>query len=511
MKMWLFPLWVIINILVALSAIALWIAAPEYKTLNVGMTIFALTLATLLSFMRWNELSVYVRSQYFKHVLYHSLNLLLLFGILSVVNYLGNKNYHEFDMTKEKRNSLTDQTLNVLRIVKSPLVLTIFAKREEWKPMIDMLKLYEAKNKNITITAVDTDVRPDLVKENKIAQNGTVLIEYKSIKSRFVIGDELAITNAILKAIREEKIVLYMVTGHEELSCENTTQEGMSDLCNKLVAQNYEVKNLDLTKTTEIPKDASAVMVFGPVSGFLASEAKQLEKYLEDGGSVFLGLAPAFKSEVYQNLTDLAKPYGLKLGRDVVIDRLSTVQGSEATIPIINHYEHDHPITSDFQLRTIFPLSSSVSTIQGNDAATILAHTSSFPGSWAETDLKGITGGKAEFKEKEDVKGPIGLIGVGERVGEAANKDSRFVLLGSSSFLINAYQTQSGNTTLFLNTVSWLVKDEGIISFNRPGLEEYPVLLSSQHIQMIFVFAILFVPIIFFGCAIFIYRRRRLL
>jgi ABC-type uncharacterized transport system involved in gliding motility auxiliary subunit len=156
-------------------------------------------------------------------------------------------------------------------------------------------------------------------------------------------------------------------------------------------------------------------------------------------------------------------------------------------------------------------LSSSVSLIEGNDAATLIAFTSSFPGSWAEKNLKGIASGKAEYKENEDIKGPIGLLGIGERVGANAEKDSRFVLLGSSSFLINAYQNQSGNTTLFLNTVSWLVNDEGIISFNRPGIEEYPVILSSQHIQMIFVIAILLVPILFFGCAIFIYRRRRLL
>lgn len=152
-----------------------------------------------------------------------------------------------------------------------------------------------------------------------------------------------------------------------------------------------------------------------------------------------------------------------------------------------------------------------MSLVKGNDAATLIAFTSSFPGSWAETDLKGVTSGKAEFKENVDMKGPIGLLGVGELVGEKAVKDSRFVLLGSSSFLINAYQNQTGNTTLFLNTVSWLVNDEAIISFNRPGIEEYPIILSSLHIQMIFVIAILLVPIIFFGCAIFIYRRRRLL
>ena len=511
MKMWLYPLWVIINILIALSALALWIAAPEYKTLNVGLTVLALALGTLLSFMRWNELSVFVRSQYFKHVLYHSLNVFLVVAILSIVNYLGNKNYQEFDLSTEKRNSLTDQTLKILEMVKSPLTLTIFAKREEWKPMIDVLKLYEAKNKNIKITAIDTDVRPDLVKQKNISQDGTILINHQGAESRFMMGDELTITNALLKAVRKDKIVFYLVTGHEELTCSDTTHEGISILCQKLKEQNYEVRELDLAKTQKVPADASGVFIFGPVSGFLSTEAQQIEDYLKQGGSVFLALAPAFKAEVYDNLTSLAKPYGLKLGRDVVIDRLSTVQGSEATIPIISKYEPGHPITSEFHQRSIFPLSSSVSTIQGNDAAVILAFTSSFPGSWAETDLKAVTAGKAEYKEKEDTKGPIGLLGAGERVGDATAKDSRFILLGSSSFLINAYQNQSGNTTLFLNSVSWLAKDEGIISFNRPGLEESPIILSAQHIQMIFVIAILLVPIVFFGAAIFIYRRRRLL
>jgi ABC-type uncharacterized transport system involved in gliding motility auxiliary subunit len=511
MKMWLYPLWVIIDVLVSLCALSLWITAPEYKTLNVGLTVFALTLATLLSFMRWNELTVFVRGQYFKRVLYHVMNVGLVLAIAATVNYLGNKNYTELDLTSEKRNSLTDQSIKVLQMVKAPLELTVYAKREEWKPMVDLLKLYEAKSKKIKITAVDTDVRPDLVKAKKISQNGTVLVNYNNVESRFLIADELSVTNALLKAVRNENIILYMVTGHEELSCAETTQEGLSELCAKLETQNYEVRSLDLTKTKEVPSDASAVMIFGPVTGFLASEVEQLEKYLAVGGSLFLGLAPAFKAEIYDNLTNLAKPYGLKLGKDVVIDRTSTVQGSEATIPIITMYEHEHPITAQFNLRTIFPLSSSVSRIVGNDAATIIAFTSSFPGSWAETDLKGVTAGKAEFKEDQDVKGPIGLLGVGERVGGSAARDSRFVLLGSSSFLINAYQNQSGNSTLFLNTISWLVNDEGIISFNRPGIEEYPVILSSQHIQMIFVIAIILVPIIFFGCAIFIYRRRRLL
>ena len=511
MKKILFPLWVIIDVLVFLAAISLWIAAPEYKTLNFGLTAFSVALGFLLMFSKFEEIKVFVRSSYFEKVLYHGINVLLIASILGIVNYLGNKNFKEFDITKEKRNSLTEQTTKVLEMVKAPLKLTVYSKREEWAGILNLLKLYEAHSKQIELEAIDTDLRPDLVKAKGITQNGTVIISYKGQDSAFQIVDELSVTNALLKALREDKIVLYFVTGHQELSCDETSQEGISLLCEKLKQQNYEIRPLDLAKAPRVPGDATAVFVLGPISGFLPQEITLLKEYLDDGGSFFLALAPAFKSELYDNLTNLLIPYGLKLGKDVVIDRLSTVQGTEATIPIISQYSSDHPITKGFNLRTVFPLSSSVSTIEGKDNATLLASTSAFPGSWAETNLKGVTEGKAQYEEKQDKKGPIGLLGISENAVKNGTGNSRVVLLGSSSFLVNAYQNQAGNTTLFLNTVSWMVNDEGIISFNRPGLEEFPVVLSSQHLHMIFVISIIFVPIVFFGSAIFIYRRRRLL
>lgn len=511
MKSWLVPLWVIIDVLVALASVSLWIAAPEFIVLNVSLTAFAIALAGILLIVRIEDVKVFVKSPYFKKSLHHGINTVLVLSILGILNYLGNKNFREFDLTKEKRNSLTEQTVKVVEMVKTPLKMTLFSKREEWGMILNVLKMYQGKNPKITIDAVDTDLRPDLVKAKGITSNGTVVISYEGKESSFLISDELSVTNALLKTLREEKTVLYFVTGHQELDCTDVSPEGISVLCEKLRAQNYEVKTLNLASVKEVPADATAVLVLGPIAGFFPDEAKRLENYLAKGGSMFLALAPAFKAELYNNLANLAKPYGLALGNDVVVDRVSTVQGGEATIPIISKYDEGHAVTAGFNFRTVFPLSSSVSTIEGNDSATLLAMTSPFPGSWAESDLKGVTEGTAKYEEKKDKQGPIGLLGVGEKVGKEGASDSRFVLLGSSSFLVNAYQAQSGNTTLFLNTTSWLLNDEGIISFNRPGTEEYPVILSAQHIQMIFVISILLVPIIFFGAGIFVYRRRRLL
>lgn len=509
MKNWLFPLWIIIDVLIFVAAISSWIAAPEFKTLNISMTVFAFALALLLIFIKFKEFKAFISSKYFHKVFFHSVNVFLVIAIVCLVNYLGNKNFREFDFTKEKRNSLTDQSMKILEGVKAPLKMTIFAKREEWAPMLNLLKLYQAADKKISIEAIDTDLRPDLVKEKNITQNGTVFLNYEGKETSFILFDELTVTNALLRVLRTDDIVLYLVKGHEELSCQNTTPEGISVLCNHLESQNYILKDLDLTKVTEVPKDAKALLILGPATGFLDQEVKILDEYVKKGGSLFLSLAPAFAPKIYENLMKITRNYGLQINEDIVIDRLSTIQGAEATIPIIDRYSADHVITNGFNQRTIFPFSASVQVVgKKTDLAQILAATTDFPGSWAEKDLKGVTAGNAKFDEGKDRKGPIGLLGITEGGGESL---TRIALLGSSSFLINGYQNQSGNTTLFLNTISWLVNDEGIISFNRPGMEEYPVILSAQHLQLIFVISILVVPIVFFGCAIFVYRRRRIL
>jgi ABC-type uncharacterized transport system involved in gliding motility auxiliary subunit len=510
MKMWLYPLWIIIDLLLIVSSIALWIAIPEMKTLNISLSVFIISLTGVLIFIRWDELKNLVKTSFFKHAPYQVLNVFLILSILGIVNFLGYKNFIEFDLTKDKKNSLTDQTFKVLDMIKAPLELTLYAKREEWEPMLRLLKLFQAKNKKIKISAIDTDLRPDLVKANNINQNGTVLVNYNNKKLSFILVDELSVTNSLLKVIREKNIVLYMTKGHQELSCNEKNQEGISEICEKLKSQNYDIKELDLATTTSVPSDATAILILGPVNGYLESEAKQIKAFLDRGGSLILALAPVFKNTIYENLIKLAEPYGLKMGKDIIVDRLSTVQGAEATIPIVSNYDSGHMITEGFQQRTVYPLSSSISTFAGNDSATIIAKSTPFPGSWAETDLAAISKGKAEFKEGVDMKGPVGLIGLGEKVG-VNSSSSRLVLMGSSSFLINAYQSQSGNTALFLNIVSWVANDEGIISFNRAGTEEMPVILSNIHLQMIFVISILIIPIIFFGTAIFIYRRRRLL
>jgi hypothetical protein len=65
MRTWLFPLWIIIDVLIGVAALSLWIAAPEFVILNVCLTVFAIALAGILMIAKIDEIKIFVKSKYF--------------------------------------------------------------------------------------------------------------------------------------------------------------------------------------------------------------------------------------------------------------------------------------------------------------------------------------------------------------------------------------------------------------------------------------------------------------
>ena len=121
---------------------------------------------------------------------------------------------------------------------------------------------------------------------------------------------------------------------------------------------------------------------------------------------------------------------------------------------------------------------------------------------WGETDFEQVKSGRADFNEGLDYKGPLGILIVGE------STDSRIVISGSTSFISNQFQGQSNNFNLFLNALSWAVKEEALVSLNRPQLKGNIIYISDIHVSIIFYFAILIFPFSFFIIGIFAYRKR---
>jgi len=110
--------------------------------------------------------------------------------------------------------------------------------------------------------------------------------------------------------VRERKVA-YLTTGHGELneaaqSPDLRLAHGVRQI---LEAQSFAIKDLGLAQglATDVPDDASVVLVLGPTQPFLPAEIEALERYAKRGGHLLLALDP----EAGVDFSELAKIAGL--------------------------------------------------------------------------------------------------------------------------------------------------------------------------------------------------------
>ncbi|MBC76542.1 MAG: hypothetical protein CME64_11065 [Halobacteriovoraceae bacterium] len=500
-----FQIWLFIVISLWMVNLVMFTVAGEYALFNQALlgTTIGLTLLMLLVFRK--GVYRFFNQRKTRMAAVTGIRVFLVLCILAMLNYIGVKTSHQFDLTSSKIHSLSDQSKQVASDLDEDSELVLFAKREEWERYLPLLRQYSNENPKLSVRAVDIETNPSLVKINNIEKSGTVVLKKGNKNFKAVADSELSVTNLLIKALKAKSLNIYYTMGHGELDPTSDKPAGASYLFKVLNNGSYNLKELDTLKVESIPSDADAVISIGPTKGFMNVEVEILEDYLDKGGNMFLLLGPNFKKMDFGNIRELIRKKGVVHHNALVLDRLSAVQGANATIPMVNRYNHEHSITKNFTDRTLFPLSAALEESKTpNTKYTALAMSSPFPASWAESQLDDINSGKVYYTKGLDLKGPVALFSVVENT----KTFSKLAVSASVEFISNAYQNQSSNFNFFLNTLSWLVDDEGIISLNRPALKKNMIVLSAPQISLIFYFSILFLPFCFFAVGIWVYRKR---
>ncbi len=500
-----FKIWAFITVSLWAIALVMFTVAGEFIAINYGVLAAAILLSSTLLFLKRKRLKKFFKRPGTKKGAFALIQTLLILAILAMINYIAVKGSKTYDLTASKIHSLSQQSKEVAESVEENLKITLFSKRSDWERRLVLLRQYQNLNKKISIKAIDVEEEPALAKANGITKDGEIIIEKGKKEFRGSATSELEVTNLLLKTLRDREIVLYRTVGHGELAPENEETGGGSFLYGQLRGAGYEIKALDTLKTKSVPKDADAILVLGASQGFLKEEVKLLSDYSSKGGNLFVLMGPDFKGDDLESLRALLKERGVAQHNALVLDRLSAVQGANATIPIINTYNSTHSATKEFSGRTLFPLSSALEEAPNkNIVFTSLAKSSPFPASWAESQLNEINSGKVYYNKGLDLKGPVTVLATTEN-----KKDGARLAVGASVEMVgNAYQNQSNNFNLFMNTLAWLIGDEGVISLNRPELSNNMIILSAPQISLILYFSILFLPFTFFAIAVWVFRKR---
>jgi len=457
-----------------------------------------------------------------------AVTILLALGAAVFANALSMRHSTRWDLTENRRNTLSPQTVQLLRGLKTPVQAIAFFRSDTpgKRTAEDLLNQYAARSGGkFAWRLEDTDKAPGLAREYGVETYGTVVLKTSEATPRtekVLDAEEEKLTNALVKVTRSGKRVVYMLKGHGEREIGNTERGGLSQAKEQMEKANYEVKELILAREAKVPDDASLVIVAAPRTDPFPQELAALDAYIEHGGKVFF-MATPFAGE---GLAKYLQKYGVMLGDDVVIELnpIGQLFGVGPLVPIISQYE-SHPITRDLGgVMTLFPLTRSVEvtkTPPKGVSLSPLARTS--PQSWGETDKSVFDKGEAKHDPGEKM-GPLAVVIAATidpppeetpgRVPAAADDKkptkSRVVVVGTADFASNQFLGAQGNRDFFLNSVSWLAEQEDQISIRPKDTRQNPIVLTAAQSNLVLWLPLFVLPgaVLAGGIMVMVSRRR---
>ena len=452
---------------------------------------------------------------------------LLALGIVVAANAISVRHSTRWDLTENKRNSVSPQTIQVLRTLKSPVNAIAFYRSDTpgKKAAEDLLTQYRTySGGKFEWRLEDTDKAPALARQYGVESYGTVVLEGGppgQVRTEKVLdADEEKLTNGIVKVTRAGKRVVYVVKGHGEREVGATDRGGFSQAKEQMEKANYEVKELFLAQDPRIPDDAGIVMVPGPKTDLFPQELAAIDAYVARAGKVFFMAVPFQATATMKYLSK----YGVTVDDDVVIELnpIGQVFGVGPLVPVVGQYD-PHPITKDMGgVMTLFPLTRSVEPAKAlpkGVQASPLAQTSRQ--SWGETDKNVFQTGKATPDPSEktgplpvavvatvDAEPPAKAEGAADAPKKAAK--ARIVVVGTADFASNQFLGAQGNRDFFLNVVSWLAEEEDLISIRAKDPKQNPVVLTSAQSGLVLALPLLGLPgaVLICGIVVIVQRRR---
>ena len=294
---------------------------------------------------------------------------------LIVINFIAAKVHSRFDLTEEKRYSLTSTTKDLMRQLDGPLTVYVFLKGDipaEFRRLSNTSQeflsvLKETNPSKINYRLIDPQeevangktwadtlnalgaapinlsVQVKSGEENKIMypyalvtyQGQPALINLFQSSKRQISAEELNNAEAMMeyeyartidKLIHPEQPFVAYATGNGEPTGAETY-----DL-QQVVSSNYKLFTLDLNER-QIPDTMKALLIVKPTTGFTDAEKLKIDQYIMRGGKVLWFIdnlhaeqdSLSFKSQLIAydrnlNIQDMLFNYGVRINPDLIMD-----------------------------------------------------------------------------------------------------------------------------------------------------------------------------------------------
>lgn len=471
---------------------------------------------------------------------------LAVLGILTVIALISIRYHYTWDLTANRRQSLSEESRRALARLPRDVTLLAFYLAGQDQEAKDLLTQYANASSRVRYELIDPQREPAKARDYRAA-GATVVVLAGDKRELVSFPDEERLTNAILKAAREGARKVYFATGHGERGLDDVSERGLSRLKSTLEDAGYAAASLNLAAASAVPDDADALVMAGPRADLLKSEAERLQDYLRRGGHllVLADLPDAPTPE----LAALVQRYGIDLPAAVLVEPNVRLEVPDPRVAIVEQFGA-HPVTSGLDrsgyaglmpiARPVIPAEKAPEGVE----LTWLARTT--PTSWASPIDLSKPGARVAFRfdPRRDRKGPVTVaVAATFKPGAAASgaagatpaapaqpaadakpaaaatagaddhkatRTGRLVVVGDADFASNQFFGWPANRELVVGAVSWLASEEAILSIAPRSATTSPLLLTpGQSLVALIVAFVLPLGVAAAGVATWLSRRRR--
>jgi hypothetical protein len=481
-----------------------------------------------------------------------------------VVNVIGARHFARWDLTHDKRWSLSEATVETLHSLEQSV--DVWAIAGPGDPLEQSLKQlltsYRAESSRLDVHFVDPErdavelmdlerrfgLQAGRTEDGRVAADAIVVVA-SGEKHWFLTPSDLfetseddvhvkpreerAMTQAIRSVLGGKRAKLCFTVGHGELSLdpERDEREGLGGLRDLLEKDNYELASVDTTAPgAHEPFEGCAVVVIaGAHAPFAPEEANRLRTWLLQGGSLFAALGPIDATTATgmapAGLDGVLAPFGIALDDDLVHDLdadvsipdthgegfFVTPQPHPVTAGLVPHGAEGHPP------RVAMFFSRSLRHTPPEPGATAAADLLvSNDGAFAKKSIVGASGwADAPPRDPSDPKGPFVLAMAGERprAGPGAAHGPRVVAVGSRFILADDNWRQPrplhGAAFFVDSALSWLAARPEVVDVPQKAEVAAGIRVSEEGRAEVRRYVLLLMPLAAIALAVAAWAWRR--
>jgi ABC-type uncharacterized transport system involved in gliding motility auxiliary subunit len=451
----------------------------------------------------------------FQLLVQNSFFVVLFLLLVILLGYIASQYRFAKDITQANRNILTQGSANVLKQMKAPINITVFATKDDAasgdtfrKGMLDFVARYQREKKDIHLTFVNPSVEPKLAQDAGIKSDGEVVVEYqKRIEHITPPIAEQEMTNLLVRLSRTNQQAVMYLDGHGERNLLGVKNHDIGEFGKQLEAKGFKFANPDLTIAQAVPSNGAMLVIASPQVDVSDVEAKKIKAYLEAGGNLLWLL----DDDNLRGLKEVADYLGLQVSPGIAMDMASAQYGADARVSFASLYG-EHAITTNFMLRTLFPEAHQVMARGTDDNGWKVSNLVEVaPNGWLASD-KLAKDAKPVFDEKKDKRGPINIGVALERT--YGKKGQRIVVMGNANFLSNTFITNGGNLDLGVNIVNWLAGDDKLITIQPMPLKDINMTIPDTNTGRIIAWTVFhgfqyFIPLGMMIAGFYLWWKRR--